>query len=344
MGLDAQGLKAITKPKKVYDGWPIPSDWAIECFCLESPKLMQRNGWYYLTSAQGGTAGPSTSHMVVSARSRNPLGPWENSPHNPIIRTWSREEPWWSKGHGTIIEGPNDQWYCVLHGWMNGYRTLGRATLIEPIEWTDDGWFKVAKRWPAGWDKPTQAEISLCDDFDAAELGIQWQFYRHVDPKRFQLGQGSLQLKGYGKTPGESRPLTIMPMHRRYEIETEVEVEGNGMAGLMLFSSRNIYIGLGISDKGKIERVQSGFRVYRNTEEPQTGRSRLILRIVNDAQDVRFYYKDKAEQWKIMQPSMDVSAAQHNVVGNWHALRPALFVCGEGKARFHSFRYTALSE
>ena len=80
---------------------------------------------------QGGTAGPATSHMVVSARSRHPLGPWENSPFNPIIRTWDRDETWWSKGHGTLVEGPGGRWYCVLHGYRNGYRSLGRCTLIE---------------------------------------------------------------------------------------------------------------------------------------------------------------------------------------------------------------------
>ena len=66
------GLKAVAPAKKIYDGWPIPRDWTIECFCLESPKLTRRGGWYYLTSAQGGTSGPATSHMVVSARSKGP--------------------------------------------------------------------------------------------------------------------------------------------------------------------------------------------------------------------------------------------------------------------------------
>ena len=28
---------------------------------------------------------------------------------------------------------------------------LGRCTLLEPIEWTRDGWFCVAERWPAEW-------------------------------------------------------------------------------------------------------------------------------------------------------------------------------------------------
>ena len=104
--LASDGLSVLGERRKVYDGWDYPSDWLTECFRLESPKLLQHDGFYYLTSAQGGTAGPATSHMVVSARSKSPLGPWENSPRNPIVRTWSRLEPWWSKGHGTVLEGP----------------------------------------------------------------------------------------------------------------------------------------------------------------------------------------------------------------------------------------------
>jgi beta-xylosidase len=31
----------------------------------------------------------------------------------------------------------------MLHAYENGYYTLGRQTLLVPIEWTDDGWPRV---------------------------------------------------------------------------------------------------------------------------------------------------------------------------------------------------------
>ena len=328
------GLRAITEPRQVYNGWPIPEDWAIECVCLESPKLLFRNGWYYLTSAQGGTLGPSTSHMVIAARSRGPNGPWENSPYNPIIRTWSREEPWWSKGHGTIFEGPGRQWYCVLHGVMNGFRTLGRATLLEPIEWTSDGWYRVPERWPSGWERPVKAEMPMSDDFQERRLGIQWQFYEHFDQSRFSLGDGALTLAGYGTTAGTSRPLAVMPMHRAYEIQVTVEGAPGVTAGLMLFASPTDYIGLALTPEGKLLRVQEGYRRYGRTDEPSLGRPAAALRIVNDRQDVRFYYQTAESGWRILQPSMEVSAGG--------ALRAALFAYGSGKAQFRRFRYTPL--
>ena len=73
-----------------------------------------------------------------------PLGPWENSPYNPIVRTQSREERWWSKGHGTLVDTPEEDWWIVYHAYEKEYLTLGRQTLIEPVEWTEDGWFKLS--------------------------------------------------------------------------------------------------------------------------------------------------------------------------------------------------------
>jgi len=110
------GLSVTGELKHVYDGWPVPRKWSIECFCMEGPKIVKRGDYYYLTVAEGGTAGPATSHMIISARSKSPFGPWENSPYNPIERTTDPLERWWSKGHGTLFEDARDcgGWYFML--------------------------------------------------------------------------------------------------------------------------------------------------------------------------------------------------------------------------------------
>lgn len=172
--LSEDGLSVIGIPQTVYEGWKYPKEWDTECFCLESPKLTYKNGYYYLTSAQGGTAGPATSHMVVSARSKSPMGPWENSPYNPIVHTWSAEDEWWSKGHGSLVDDVNGNWWIVYHAYPKEFHTLGRATLLEPIEWTSDGWFKTkSKTTPVtpqtGFGK---SGIVLSDNFEENKLGI----------------------------------------------------------------------------------------------------------------------------------------------------------------------------
>ena len=88
--LTADGLHSAGDGKTVYHGWKYPEDWIVEGFALEGPKLLRKDGWFYMFSAEGGTAGPPTSHMIVVARSRSVHGPWENCPHNPIVRTKSR--------------------------------------------------------------------------------------------------------------------------------------------------------------------------------------------------------------------------------------------------------------
>jgi beta-xylosidase len=81
--LAPDGLSTKGELQRVYDGWPIPEEWRIEGICLEGPKMLAKDGFYYMITAEGGTAGPATSHMVIVARSRDPYGPWENCPHNP---------------------------------------------------------------------------------------------------------------------------------------------------------------------------------------------------------------------------------------------------------------------
>ena len=138
------GLSTVGEIKHVYDGWQYPEEWDVESYAQEGPKITRHGGWYYMTTAVGGTAGPPTGHMVITARSRSIHGPWENAPNNPITRTVDRSEPWWSRGHATLVEGTDGRWWMMYHGYENGYWTLGRQALLDPIEWTDDGWF-VAK-------------------------------------------------------------------------------------------------------------------------------------------------------------------------------------------------------
>mgnify|MGYP002234115822 FL=1 len=63
--------------------------WDIEGVSMEGLNVKKVGEYYYLFVAEGGTAGPPTSHMVVQARSKNIMGPWENAPFNPLLRTES---------------------------------------------------------------------------------------------------------------------------------------------------------------------------------------------------------------------------------------------------------------
>ena len=72
--LTADGLAIAGEVRHVYNGWRYPDDWVVEAYSLEAENYRSR--WLLLSDgAVGGTAGPPTSHMAVSSRSRTPWGP-----------------------------------------------------------------------------------------------------------------------------------------------------------------------------------------------------------------------------------------------------------------------------
>ena len=115
------------------------------------------------------------------------------------MRTTTAAEKWWSRGHATLVEGPAGDWWMVYHGYENGFWTLGRQTLLDPIEWTRDGWFRakggdlskpIAK--PRGGRAGAHG-MALSDDFSTDKLGRQWSFY----------------------DPGEAEASRLQPLERR---------------------------------------------------------------------------------------------------------------------------------
>ena len=219
--LTADGLSAAGRPKKAYDGWQFPEEWETEGFWLESPKLFKRGDWFYLVTAEGGTAGPPTSHMVVVARSKSALGPWENSPHNPLVHTYSADEFWWSKGHGTLIDDADGNWYVVYHAYRNNYHTLGRSTIIESVEWTADGWPVLVEKDGAKWEQNgLQGDYAYLRDYDNPLLWAKW----HAG-----FDGGTL--------------MTTTAIDESYEITARFSVPEGGKAGLYLFYNEAAYFG-----------------------------------------------------------------------------------------------------
>lgn len=347
VALSDDGLSAIGPVEPAYAGWHYPDEWVTEAYALEGPKLFRRGDWFYIVSAVGGTSGPPTGHMVIVARSRSVHSPWQNCPHNPIVRTASADEAWWSRGHATAVEGPGGRWYFVYHGYENGYRTLGRQTLIEPFEWTADGWPRalggdLSRPLPMPTGKPGGPHgIARSDSFDAPAFGTRWTFYGAApgEAKRASVGGGRLVLTCKGAGPADSSPLTQMVGDRAYEISVTVELQGEAEAGLLLFYNDKLFLGMGIDG--------SGMKTYRGGHasfwhEPAPASRTMRLRVVNDRQIVTFYYSPDGKTWTRHGVRSEVSGYNANTMDDLASLRPALFAAGKGSAVFSDFRYRAL--
>ncbi len=346
--LTDDGLATVGALEKVYDGWNYPDEWDVESASQEGPKLTRHGGWWHMTLALGGTAGPPTGHMVVHARARTLDGPWENSPRNPVLRTQRASEAWWSRGHGTLVEGPTaGDWYLMLHGYENGHRTLGRQSLLEPVQWTADGWYvsrsaaKSVQPMPRGGEPVTHG-LPLSDDFQSAALAPQWAFFRGdaQDAARVRVGGGVLDLACRGRGPADSAPLCFVAGDHSYQVALDMDLDAGAQAGLLLFYNDKLYAGLGVDARG--------FILHRYGQDQRRGAlpagmaRRLRMRLSLREHILTLHTSvDGGASWLKYGTQMEVSGYHHNVAGGFMSLRPALYAAGQGRVRFSRLTYRA---
>jgi xylan 1,4-beta-xylosidase len=345
--LAGDGLSTVGAVEHVYDPWHYPEDWDVEGFSPEGPKIVAHGGWFYMITAVGGTAGPPTGHMVIVARSRSIHGPWVNDPGNPVVRTASTDEKWWSRGHASLVEAPDSSWWSVYHGYENGFWTLGRQALLDPIRWTEDGWFRmtggdlaapIAK--PRGGTALPHGQ-PLSDDFATLKLGARWNFFRPsaTERERVRVEDRSLILKAAGKAPSDSSPLLLIAGDQAYRFECDIEIAPGGTAGLVLFYDDKLYCGLGFDERNF---VTHQYGIERGRPKNPYGR-RMRIRIANTRHIVAIHTSgDEGKTWHRFDRGMEVSGYHHNVRGGFLMLRPGLYSAGTGEARFRDFRFTAL--
>jgi xylan 1,4-beta-xylosidase len=248
-----------------------------------------------------------------------------------------------------VVEGPRGDWWMLYHGYENGFRTLGRQVLLEPVEWTDDGWLRakggdLSAPLPKPVDLPGQVHgTPLSDDFSGDRLGPQWGFHApsRNELDRVRLEDGALVLAAKGSGPSGSSPLAVLAGDPAYEVEVSVEVERGGEGGLLLFFNDALFLGVGID--GERMRTYNGGKPSHWREPAPAARS-LRLRLVNDRHIVTFFYREEgAADWTRHGVRFETSGYHANTAGDLLSLRPALFAAGSGSVRFRDFRYRALS-
>ena len=114
----------------------------------EAPHLYKRDGFYYLITAEGGTA---WGHAVTMARSRTLLGPYELHPDVYILSARNRPDAALQRaGHADLVDTAAGETYMVyLCGRPlpnRGRCPLGRETAIQPMTWGADGWLRTTSR------------------------------------------------------------------------------------------------------------------------------------------------------------------------------------------------------
>jgi len=174
----------------------------------EGPHLYRRDGCYYLVTAEGGTG---WDHAVTVARSRSLTGPYEVSPHHPLLTARGRpDHPLQKTGHGSFVQAPDGRWVvaflCSRPVGPNRRCILGRETALLPLDWPEGGWPLLAQgNLPVlRFDLPGVADQDgylpeFSDDFTGPELDLQWNTLREpASAEWLSLAErpGFLRLRG----------------------------------------------------------------------------------------------------------------------------------------------------
>ncbi|HWX90261.1 MAG TPA: glycoside hydrolase family 43 protein [Rhizomicrobium sp.] len=175
----------------------------------EAPHLYKRDGFYYLLTAEGGTA---WNHAVTMARSKSLLGPYDLHPDTYILSARGRPDaPLQRAGHADLVETQDGDTYmaylCGRPLKNRGRCTLGRETAIQKMQWRD-GWLYTEgepglpqRETPAPKLKPHPfPPAPEREDFDAPALPIDFQWLRTPYPGTiFSLTARPGHLRLYGR-------------------------------------------------------------------------------------------------------------------------------------------------
>jgi xylan 1,4-beta-xylosidase len=224
----------------------------------------------------------------------------------------------------------------MYHGYENGYRSLGRQLLLEPVSWDKEGWFHAqggdlaqAMRMPVANAKAI-APLAWSDNFSAPAFGTRWSFFSAApaELRRASFEGSSLLLRSKGTDPSDCTPLLGMSGDLAYECSVHVELEGQAQGALLLFFNQRLYLGMGF-DGGRMITYRGGARSYWQEPAPKS-------------RAVTFYYSVDGKQWTRHGVRSEVSGYNANTVDDLQSLRPALCAIGAGRVRFRNYRYAGL--
>lgn len=345
--LSDDGLTVTGELKCVCPAQALPDEWDIEGAYPESPKLLKRGEWYYLIYADGGTGGPATAHAVMCARAKNPIdGPWEYSPYNPMVHTWSRDEKWCAKGHGCMVDDVNGNWWILYHAYEKGYMNQGRKVLLEPVIFTEDGWPVILgsasadtpRRKPAGEMLP--CSDSLSDSFENG-LNPLWLMYNAHDYGKLSAQDGILTMKACeAATPGHSHPISITPGDHCYTVETTLYKPEEGCeAGVILFYDEPHFGALGWKGDQLLL-----YRLGKVLMRFDVKAEKLKIKMRNDRHYVAFYIAEDDQPYRKLNYVQNVEPMCAAAYGGFASLRAGLYAAGEGEAKFGPFIYQSWQE
>ena len=294
----------------------------------EAPHIYQKNGFYYLVTAEGGTG---YEHAVIMARSESLFGPYEVDPENPIL-TSKEDDELQRAGHACLVETQDGEWYMAhlcSRPVADKKSILGRETAIQKCYWTEDGWLRVE-----GGNGP-KVDVSGpdlnpyifepeddYDDFEAQNLKQYWNSLRRPFSESWltlKERPGYLRLKGQESLSSLHNQSLLARRIEDFHLEVETVLDYKPdnfqqMAGLILYYDTEDYIYLRIShdeDQGKclgiLESRNGEYDELLDENIPLSNESIYKLKATINNQWLQFSYALEEDQWSPIGEKIDIS-------------------------------------
>jgi xylan 1,4-beta-xylosidase len=303
---------------------------------VEGPHLYKRQGkdgkpWYYLLTAEGGTA---YEHACTLARSRTIDGQYETHPDKHILT--SKDAPFAAiqrAGHGDLVETSEGKTYLVHLGGRPTTQerrcVLGRETSIQEAYWGEDDWLYV-KDGPVP-SLHVEVPGSRNDNAYWTEqrytfergLPIDFQWLRTPETERiFTTDGGKLRLFGRESIGSwfEQALVARRQTHFSYDAETVIDfspTDERQFAGLTAYYSRYnfFYLTVTAHADGQRELLLMSSEVSwpdgnlkfpaDPVQIPNQGKVRLALEIRGPR--LQFFYALEGEALQPIGPVLDAS-------------------------------------
>ena len=325
---DGQLQQLVGPSYKIFDGTDLGK--------TEAPHLYYRGGYYYLLTAEGGTG---EGHSVTVCRSKSLYGPYEVAPNSPIMTAYQRaDSEFQCTGHGSLVQSNHGQWYMsyLMTRPVENAAILGRETSLQAVEWTEDGWLRLAngqtipdKNFKIATNQLNTYQIKnrFNDEFNL-ELKKEWNGRRQLPnaswcdlktrPHYLRMLSGeSIQ------STFDSHILAIRQRDFVFECETAIEFVPqtfNQIAGLLLFLNEENYFYLGLTFDEKLGSVLRLMRCIRGEfylfeKIVPIEKEKIALKVIVNHQFAQFYWKQ--EDWQPFLDELDISFLAGGFTGNF---------------------------
>lgn len=360
---------------------PVTNIWSgTERGLTEAPHLFRRNGYYYLTTAEGGT---DYRHAVTMARARDIRGPYETHPQRHLMCAEDApDHPIQRTGHGQYVELDDGSAY---HSFLMSrpipgadgtgrYSILGRETGIERCVWGEDDWLYleqggllVREEVPVPWETPPPNMAPVSYDFAGDALPADFQWLRTPYPERlFRVGDG-LTLFGRESLGSwfEQALVARRQQHHAYEAETTLHFAPESYqqgAGLVAWYNRQKFHAAIVSHDPELGRSISVISCLADhpdgkltiTPKPPIpiGDGPVDLRVTVDGHRLHFFARTGDEPFREVGPELDATILSDEAGRGMHKSFTGAFVgmvafdtTGAGRtARFSRFAYRPAGE